>query len=133
MITTTRASARSTGPEHPDERRPEHARRVRKCSCSSLVLVQETAEQVTSVYPLQPILGEDPEAGGGIRRLQRERPVPAALVVMLDVDAEDLVQVPSPDDQQPVQALSADGPNPALGVGVRVGRLHGRQQDLRAF
>jgi Phage integrase family len=39
--------------------------------------------------------------------------------------AEDPIQVPSTDDQQPVEALSADGANPALGAGVRVGRCTG--------
>ena len=46
------------------------------------------------------------------------------------VDPRDLLQVASSDDQQPVQALGADGADPPLGVGVRVGRLHRRQQHL---
>jgi hypothetical protein len=33
-------------------------------------------------------------------------------------------------DEQPVQALGSHRPDPALGVGVGVGRLHRRDQDL---
>ena len=51
-------------------------------------------------------------------------------VVMLHVDLEHLLQVATPDDQQPIQALSSDRSNPPLGVGVRVGRLHRRQEHL---
>ena len=49
---------------------------------------------------------------------------------MLHVDLEHLLQVATPDDQQPIQALSSDRSNPPLGVGVRVGRLHRRQEHL---
>jgi hypothetical protein len=98
-------------------------------SCRSLVLVQETAEQVTAVHPAPPILGEDPQTGGTIRWLQSKRSVRAMLVAVLHVDAENLIQVPPPDDQQPVQALDAHGSNPAFRMGVRVGRLHWRQDN----
>jgi putative transposase len=37
------------------------------------------------------------------------------------------------DDQQPVQALGTDRADPALRVGVRIGRLDGCQQDLGAL
>jgi hypothetical protein len=54
-------------------------------------------------------------------------------VVVLEIDPEDLLQVPLPDDQQPVQALSADGTDPPLRVGVRVRRLDRRNEHLGAL
>jgi hypothetical protein len=68
-------------------------------SCSSSVLVQETAKQITSVHSTPPILGYAPETGGRIRRLQPKRSVRAVLVVVLNVDSEHLVRVSPPDDQ----------------------------------
>jgi len=41
--------------------------------------------------------------------------------------------MPAPDDQQPVQALGTDRADPALRVGVRIGRPHRCQQHLGAF
>jgi hypothetical protein len=51
-------------------------------------------------------------------------------VVVLDVDAEHLLKVSSPGDQQPVQTLGRHRTDPTLGVGVGVGRLHRRDQYL---
>jgi hypothetical protein len=70
---------------------------------------------------------------GWIRRLQPERPVSTVGVVVLDVDPKDLLEVAAPDDQQLVQALGAHRPDPAFRMGVRVRRLHRRQQDLGAL
>ena len=69
---------------------------------------------------------EDGQPGGRIRRLQHERLVGTVAVVMLDVDPKDPLQVATADDQGPVEALGADRPDPALGVGVRPGCLHRR-------
>ena len=65
-----------------------------------------------------------------IRRFQPEGPVGTVAVVVPDVDAKDLLQMASANGQQPVQALGADRPHPALRECVRPGRLHGRQQHL---
>ena|SRR5215213_3020641 len=70
-------------------------------SCSSSVLVQETAKQVTPLDAGSVILSDDPEASGRIWRLQSERAMRTMLVVMRHVDSKDLVQVPTPDDEQP--------------------------------
>ena len=67
---------------------------------------------------------------GGVWRLQQQCPVGTVAVVMLDVDPKDLLEVAAADDQQPVQALGPDRPHPALGVRVRPGRLHGRQEHF---
>jgi hypothetical protein len=45
-----------------------------------------------------------------------ECPVGTVAVVMLDVDPKDLLQVATANDQQPVQALGADRPQPAFRV-----------------
>jgi hypothetical protein len=101
-------------------------------SCSSSVLVEQTAEQVTAVHLGWVILGAGPGTSW-VWRLQMQRPVRAVLVVVLHVDAQDPIQVALPDDQQPVQALDTNCPDPAFCVGVRVRRLHRRQQHLGAF
>ena len=43
---------------------------------------------------------------------------------MLDIGPQDVNKVLAADDQQLIQALPADGPDPALGDGIDVGRLH---------
>ena len=90
----------------------------------------ESAEQVTPVYLGGMLLAGKGWFDGWIRRLQPERPVWAMGVVVLDVDPEDLLEMAAPDDQQPVQALSADRANPPLRVGVR---LHGGAEHLGAL
>jgi hypothetical protein len=47
------------------------------------------------------------------------------LVVMTDVDREDAFEVPSIDDQDPVETLAAYGADPPFDEGVRAGRAHG--------
>ena len=44
-------------------------------SCSSPILVEQTAEQVTSTHPALPILADDGQPGGLTGRLEPERPV----------------------------------------------------------
>ena len=52
---------------------------------------------------------------------------------MLDIDPKHLLQVTSPDNEEPVKALGADRANPALGIRVRSGRPDGCEQHLGAF
>jgi hypothetical protein len=52
---------------------------------------------------------------------------------MLDVDPKDLLEMAAPDDQQPVQALGADRPHPALGMRIRPWCPHRRAQHLNPF
>src|SRR3954452_7361204 len=52
------------------------------------------------------------------------------LVAMVDVDAEDVLELAAAEDQQPVEAFATYGADPALDVHVRVRRLDGRTDDL---
>src|SRR6266566_5719969 len=47
----------------------------------------------------------------------------APFVVMLDIDAEDALELSAAEDQDPVEALAPRAANPALDVRVRVWRL----------
>jgi hypothetical protein len=99
-------------------------------SCSPSVLVYESAERVTPVHLGRRILATEGRFDSWIRRLQPERPMRAMGVVVLGVDPQHLLKVAVADNQQPVQALGADRPDPALGIGVGVGCLHRRDEHL---
>jgi hypothetical protein len=90
-------------------------------SCSLSVLVEQAAKQVASLHSAAVILAQDDQPGGWVWRFQPKRPVGTMLVVALDVGPQDLLEVAAADDQQPVQALGADGALPAFGNGVGVG------------
>jgi hypothetical protein len=92
--------------------------------------MQETAEQVTSAHLTSFILTDDGQSGGSVRRLKPERPVRTVPVVVLDVDPQDLLHMAAPNDQQPVQALGADGADPPFCVRVRGRRPHWRHHHL---
>jgi hypothetical protein len=90
----------------------------------------QPAEQVAAVHLSSMIPADDGQSSGSVRCLKSEGPVWTMPVVVLGVDPQDLLQVPSADNQQPVQALGADPADPSLGEGVRVGRLHRREHHL---
>ena len=54
-------------------------------------------------------------------RAEVERAVWSVAVVMIDVDAQDALEVSTISDEQPVEALGAHGPHESLGDGVRLG------------
>jgi hypothetical protein len=68
-------------------------------SCSSSVLVQETAEQVASVDPGWRVAADEGQGSGWIRRLKLQRPMGAMSVVVRDVHLEGPLQVPPAHDQ----------------------------------
>jgi hypothetical protein len=68
-------------------------------SCSSSVLVQETAEQAASVDSGWWMAADEGHSSGWIRRLKLQRPVGAMSVVVRDVHLEGPLQVPAPHDQ----------------------------------
>ena len=55
------------------------------------------------------------------------------LVVVAAVDTEHMLEMATTDDQNPVEAVGADGAHPALGVGVRIRRLHRRPDHADTF
>jgi hypothetical protein len=92
--------------------------------------MQQPAEQAAAVHLASMIPADDGQHTGSVRCLKSEGAVWTLPVVVLDTDPKDLSQVPSADDQQPVEALRADGANPPLREGVRMGRLHRREHHL---
>jgi hypothetical protein len=88
--------------------------------CGEVVLVEESAESVASLDRCvrrwwRWRLGRE-------RRGAAERAVWALGVVVVDVDAQDALEVARPEDQQPVQAFGSCGPHEALGVPVGLRR-----------
>ena len=75
-------------------------------SCSSPVLVKQATKEVAAAHPG---LADQGQTGGWTRRFQPKRSVWTMSVVVLDVHPEDLLQVTTADDQQPVEALGPDG------------------------
>ena len=51
---------------------------------------------------------------------QAERAMPPVNVVVVDVGAQDMFELSAASDQEPVEAVPADGADPALGERVRV-------------
>src|SRR6266498_4174306 len=61
---------------------------------------------------------------------QAERAMPPVNVVVVDVGAQDMFELSAAYDQEPVEAVSADGADPTLGERVRVRRAKGCADDL---
>jgi transposase-like protein len=95
----------------PWHRTEQYAWGAETRSCNSLVLVEETTQPVMSANAAWRTVAGDRRVCDGIRRSQPERPVRAMGVVVLGVDAQDPLQMPSPGDQEPVQTLGADCAN----------------------
>jgi hypothetical protein len=68
-----------------------------------------------------------------VGRLERERAVRPVSVGVGGVEADHVLEVAAVDDQDPVQALAAEGAEPTLGVGVRVWGSDGRADDLHVL
>ena len=85
-------------------------------SCSSSVLVKQTAEQVTPADLGRLIVADEGRSGGWVRRLKTKRPVRPMGVVVLNVDSEHVLEVAASEDQQkPAKADRA--PDRAMGSG----------------
>jgi hypothetical protein len=93
-----------------------HARERWSCGC--FVFVDEAAEDFASVDVDRGCAGE--LGRGLVWRLKRERAVRPVPVVMGGVEAEHLLEVAAVDDQNPVEALAAEGADPSLGVRIRI-------------
>jgi hypothetical protein len=73
--------------------------------------VKHSAKEVGSAYPGSSSLPNQGQTGGRAGRFQPKRSVWTVLVEVLDVDPEDLLQVPAAEDQQPVKAFGVDAPH----------------------
>jgi hypothetical protein len=71
-------------------------------SCSSSVLVEQTAEQVTPANFGRLIVADEGRSGSWVRRLKAKRPVRPMGVVVLNVDSEHLLEVAASDVQHPL-------------------------------
>jgi hypothetical protein len=85
-------------------------------SCDLGVFVDQAAEPVPPQNPDTCAWGGRTLASGGWVLVQR--PVRPMGVAMVDVLAEDQLQVPFAGDQHPVQALVAGTGDPAFGYGI---------------
>jgi hypothetical protein len=91
--------------------------------------------------PPNPIVTDNPASTGcwpsGLPpaqgRPQLEHAVRPGGIVVGDVLLRDLPQMALPEDEEPIQALTADGPHPALGDRVRAGRLVGCPHDAHVL
>ncbi len=54
-------------------------------------------------------------------------------VVVLDVAGEHRLEVATPENEDPVEAVSPDGSEPTFGVGVRLGCAHRGAEDPEPF
>jgi hypothetical protein len=72
-------------------------------------------------------------SAAAIWRSEFETSVWPLLVEVADVDAEDMLELASTEDQEPIEALSTDATDPALRVGVRVWSLDRRADDRNVF
>jgi hypothetical protein len=68
-----------------------------------------------------------------VRRSEVERAVWPVFVVVAAVDLEDVFEMTTAEDEDPVEAIRAKSAGPALRVGVRVRRLDGRADHLDAL
>jgi hypothetical protein len=94
------------------------------------VFVDESAQELVSVDPRR---GRVDGGSGCFRRLEREGAVRPVLVEMGDVGSENSVEVASIQDEDAVEAVVAECPDPTLGVGVRVGGTDGGVDDPDAL
>ena len=120
-------TAASQGPE------PLWGAQTRSRSRGRSVFVNEPTEAITSVDAER--IGRSSQAETG-SRLWRDEPKTAMrtmAVVMIDVDAEDALELAAARDQDPVQALAPHSADKPLGVGVRLRRLDRRSDDLDAL
>ncbi len=90
-------------------------------SCCVLVLVDQSTEDIAAAQLTNGRCADQISIDRWHRRGVSQTAVRAALVVMLDVASQDANKLSATDDQQLVQALPADRPDPAFGdrVGPR--------------
>jgi hypothetical protein len=98
--------------------------------CGGFVFVDESAEQVASAHCRVHGVAARRSHPDRVGRLQIECPVRATPVVMPYIDAENTLELPAAEDQQPIKTLPTNAAHPTLDVRVRVRRLEGRPDDV---
>jgi hypothetical protein len=92
--------------------------------------MEEPAEQAASMNAGALTPADEQHRSGRVGWLQSRRPMRPVRVVVADVDPEHPFEMLAPHEQQPVEALGTDSPDPPLRVGVGVGCLHWCDQYL---
>ena len=115
----------------PSSHRGAQTRSLRR----GFVFVEQSSEKVAPPHPrrMDGRCVRRIGSAAAIRRPEVERSVWTLLVEVADVDAEDVLKLAAPEEQEPVEALPAHAANPAFGVGVRVRRPDRRPDDLDSF
>ena len=106
---------------------------VNPSSCCSGVFVDEAAEAFTSLDLAGRNRAGELEARCGCWRFQVERTMRPVGVVVLDVDAQDPLELSAVCDQEPIETVTADRADPAFSEGVSVRRPKRRADDLDAL
>jgi hypothetical protein len=103
---------------------------VSRLSGGSVVLVDEAAEPVAAANLA---VKRSRRSLVGFGRREFEGAMRPLAVVVIDIDPEHAFEVTAVEDQQPVETLRADGPDEALGDGVRLRRPHRRLHNPDGF
>src|SRR5712691_1684756 len=107
-------------------RRPSRCTEIDRRSGRVFVFVDEAAEEVGARELRKRRRSERNRAPARpLRWAKCKRAVRPMAVVVVGVGAQDMLELPPAEDEQPVEALATDAADPALGVGVRVRRLDG--------
>ena len=101
------------------------AERVAFANSGGLEFVDESTEQIATAKAGRLCQRRRVAA---VRREQFESAVWPVLVVVTAVDAKDLLEMAAAEDEDPIEAVSANSAHPTLGEGVCVRRL-GRRAD----
>jgi hypothetical protein len=91
--------------------------------------VDEASEQIAAAD--SPDVGCPARSAWTDRRGQGKAPVGPPALVVLDVHPEHTLEVPTAQDEHPIQALGPDRADPTLGEGVGLRCPDGRGDDLR--
>ncbi len=89
-------------------------------SCCSGVFVDQSAEFVASLELVGRVGSGEADARPCYWWCQPESAMWPMGVVVVDVDAQDTLELPAAGDQEPVEAVAADGADPAFRECVRL-------------
>ena len=103
-------------------------------SCGHAVFVDQPAEPIAPSQMLFAVRGgELVRRSIVLRRCEAERAMRPMSVVVVRESAEGAFELAAARDQQPIEALSTDGTDEALGDGVRLRRSERRPDDLESL